>query len=243
MRQTLCVAAVAGLWSLAGCAFGTAGSGGLADPAVEASMDAIGGAARWRELRSVEAKAVVSTHDASGAAMINLERQKIDVAGGSISAEADLPGGGWQASVRLTGSPSFSSRGAAVSATHQGLLVDGLRTALHRVRGPLNLLDGTERAGASEPVRVSGAQYVRVPVSGSPVDARAYYFDAETKLLRMVTAGGDAPGQKGTVTVYTYQMQPNGLAFPVRLDVRRIGRHVLVGEEKVLTVDYQQVGF
>lgn len=242
MSQTLCVAAVACLWPLAGCAF-QAGGSDVGDPAVAASMDAIGGAARWRQLHSVDAKAVVSTYDASGAAMINLQRQKIDVAGGSISAEADLPGGGWRAGVRLTGSPSFSSQGAAVSGKNQGLLADGLRTTLHRVRGPLNLIDGTERAQPSQLVRVSGVQYVRVPVSGSPVGVKAYYFDAETKLPRMVTAGGDAPGQAGTVTVYTYQMQPNGLAFPVRVDVRRIGRHVLVGEEKVLTVDYQQVSF
>ena len=61
--------------------------------------------------------------------------------------------------------------------------------------------------------------------------------------MRLVTAGADAPGGKGTVTVYSYRMLPNGMAFPMRISVMKIGEHVLIGDEPVLEVDYREVNF
>ena len=62
-------------------------------------------------------------------------------------------------------------------------------------------------------------------------------------MLKLVTAHADAPGKDGTVTLYTYRMNPNGMAFPAHLAVMKIGRHVLVGERPVLEVDFHRVEF
>ena len=71
----------------------------------------------------------------------------------------------------------------------------------------------------------------------------AYYFNAETSLLRFATAGGDQPGGDGTVTVYSYRVASNGMAFPAKISVMRIGQHVLIGDRPVLEVEYRQVRF
>jgi hypothetical protein len=119
--------------------------------------------------------------------------------------------------------------------------ISALRIILHRLRGPLNLYWRGEQAVAAQPLRLEGMDLVRVPVRNSRAGVAAYYFDARTHLLKLATAGADAPGGEGTVTVYTYRRLPGGLAFPSRLAVYRIGRNVLVGDQPVLEVDYQSV--
>lgn len=45
------------------------------------------------------------------------------------------------------------------------------------------------------------------------------------------------------MTVYSYRVAPNGMAFPSRISVMKIGRHVLIGNAPVLEVEYRQVRF
>jgi len=69
----------------------------------------------------------------------------------------------------------------------------------------------------------------------------AYYFDADSGLLRFVTAGADQAGGEGTVTIYDYSRMAGGRMFPRRLRAVKIGRLVLIGEEPVWEADLSNV--
>jgi hypothetical protein len=208
------------------------------------AIDAIGGADAMLKTGPISVDAVVTLYDESGTAFVNQDHQVYNLPAGTLSAEAPLPEGGWKA--RATNdSARFISTGALPPTRRQPLLA-ALRICQHRVRGPINLLNVSgsgEVAGAPQREHLPGMDVFRVPVTGGANDVKAYYFDAETYLLRLVTAGGDAPGQKGTVTAYSYQVGPNGKAFPSRLTVTKIGENVLIGDDPVLEVDFRNVRF
>lgn len=111
---------------------------------------------------------------------------------------------------------------------------------LHRLVGPLNLLRGQENVGAVTNVLADGQDLVRVGVTGDRTMAIAYYFDPHGG-LKMVAGGSERPGRQGTVTLYTYQILPNGLVFPKKISLVRTGRHVLVGPSPVMEVEYSDV--
>jgi hypothetical protein len=204
----------------------------------------MGGLKRWLSAGPISAEAVVTLYDDAGKAFVNKHRQLYNIAGGTLSAGARLPEGRWTAELSRTAAPVFRS-GVAMPAGTRRLLVTALQTTLHRVRGPMNFFDslGPERPGLPRRVRVASMDLFRVGVQGAPGGVKAYYFDAQTYLLRLVTAGSDEPGKDGTVTLYTYRMCSNGMAFPSRLAVMKIGQHVLVGEKPVLEVDFHRVRF
>jgi len=228
-----------------GCASDPYARYGLGESAsaVGPSIDALGGGDRLLSA-SMRADAVVTIHDAAGTAFVNKHEQVYDLGAGTLQAQAELPDGGWSAGATGAGA-TFGTTGALAGARQQPML-DALRVLRHRVRGPLNLTNsgGTgERGGKPQRVHLPGMKVFRVPVTGGSDDVKAYYFDAETYLLRLVTAGGDGPGQKGTVTVYSYGIAPSGKAFPNRLVVKKIGRHVIIGDEPLLEVDFRNVRF
>ena len=217
---------------------------GEATDVVGSSVDALGGADRMLSSGPTHADAIVTIHDESGTAFINKHHQVYNLSAGTLAADARLPEGAWNAHASNT-SAGFDAIGALDRARHAPLLA-ALQLCQHRVRGPINLMNVSgsgEIAGKPERVRLPGMNLFRVPVTGGANDVKAYYFDAQTYLLRLVTAGGDAPGQKGTVTVYSYRLAPSGKAFPSRLEVLKLGQHVLVGNEPVLEVDFRNVRF
>jgi len=216
---------------------------GQARPVVSGCVEAMGGLQAWRGVGSVSAKPIVTMYDAEGRAFVTEQEHLIDLRRGWLRARGRLPQGNWKARVTARGGASFRADGFEPSAELREQMLEALRVTLHRLRGPLNLCGYGERAGGAREVHVAGMDLIRVPAVGSKAGVVAYYFDAETNLLRMVTTGADAPGGEGTVTLYSYVMSPEGLAFPSRIVVRRIGRHVLVGSEPVLEVEYRQVRF
>ncbi len=215
---------------------------GPAKPVVSKCVEAMGGLKTWRSMKPIAAVALVTMYDSDGKALVNEQQQVIDVFGNSIRAVVRLPGGTWSATVGGSGPATFEATGAGVSAEMSARLIHALRLTLHRARGAFNLLGQAERATAAEPARVAGADLVRVPVVGGRAGTRAYYFDPGSRMLKYLTAGADAPGGEGTVTIYTYQLIPSGAAFPEKISVVRIGDHVLIGDQPVLEVEYRQVG-
>lgn len=216
---------------------------GPARAVVSGCVDAMGGLKRWQSVKPIRAEAVVTVHDEAGIARVNKQEQVIDLGAGRIEASARLPDSVWAARVNDNGKARFEAEGFTIPEGVATLQIKALKTILHRVRGPLNLLGGSERAAGARRVRIDGMDLIRVAVQGSRADIAAYYFDAQTCLLTLATAGADEPGGEGTVTRYTYRMLDNGMAFPERISVHKIGRHVLIGDEPVLEVGYRNVRF
>lgn len=216
---------------------------GAAQPVVGRCIDMMGGLKRWRSVKPIRAHALVTMYDSAGQATVNEQDQVIDLRRGKIRATARVPDGEWTATVRQSGKGKLEAEGFDPSEQMTSQVVAALRMTLHRVRGPLNLCGRGERAVNAQPVRLTGEDLIRVPVTGGREGIAAYYFDARTSLLRFATAGADAPGGEGTVTVYSYRVAPNGMAFPSRISVMKIGRHVLIGDAPVLEVEYRQVRF
>ncbi|MCD4699763.1 MAG: hypothetical protein K8R91_04230 [Phycisphaerae bacterium] len=219
MKKILLSATVCFL-AVAGCADPYAGYKlGPARDVVVGSVDAMGGPGRWRVAGQIEATAVVSIYDDAGKATINEQQQVIDLNKDVIRALARTADGSWTAVVGGDGDSKFKSKGFVASSERKKAIIESLRTILHRARGPRNLCVGDEKPTATERVRIDGRDLIRVPVTGGTSGIRAYYFDAQTSVLRMVTAGADEAGGDGTVTVYSWRMFPDGMAFPVRISV------------------------
>jgi len=211
---------------------------GNARDIVLASMDSIGGLDAWREVDHVDCAAVVRVYDDRGQPYVNRLHQRIDVARAEIIATATTPQGRWRATMDADGEGGVSG---AVHPDRWRLIRPALATLAHRVRGPLNLLAGNERADGADTMTVGGYEVVRVGVSGDNRNAVAYYFDAHNGTLRFVTSGADAPGRDGTVTLYTWGMLSNGMAFPRSITVVKIGQNVLIGPETLIEADFSDV--
>jgi len=97
--------------------------------------------------------------------------------------------------------------------------------------GPWSLLTG-RKMDVTGACRIIGVDLTRVGVGKG-----AFYFKPDTGLLRYVTTGADKPSKEGLITSYQYEMQGAGLAVPKRILVSRIGRHVLIGMEKVIEAE------
>jgi len=213
---------------------------GPAEKTVAGAVEAMGGLKAWQGLRQVRAVGMVTWHDPSGKTYTNSQEYWFDFAAGTLKATGRTPRGRWRAVVDEEGN-LLERTGLDAAGVGSERTVATLVTILHRVAGPLNLLGKSERVAGAEALRVDGVAMTRVPVAGDTHRAAAYYFDGATSLLAMVTAGADRPGGEGTVTLYTYAKHPGGLAFPTRLRIIEIGRHVLVGATPVLEVEFSEV--
>ena len=168
-------------------------------------------------------------------------RMQIDPAARTILAHAPTGEGQWKAAIRGDNC-TFEAQGPQRPTAQQGKAIcEMLKTVLHRVSGPLNFYVAGEKARGATRAVVDGQNVLRVGVTGGKADARAYYFDPQTALLSFVTAVSDAPNQPGTVTIYQWQRTRAGIMFPQSIRVVNIGRHVLVGLEDVLDVDFDSV--
>jgi hypothetical protein len=221
---------------------GSAGSEQEARQVVSAGLDAIGGLAAWRRADTVRATAVVTLYDKTQAAYVSRQRHRIDLDGRRIRAWGETARGRWRAEAGADGHGTFHAGDSEMDPAVQQGIVDALALLAHRVRGPLNLLDGPNRPAVVAPVRIAGQSLRRVAVAPDGGEVAAYYFGADPndRALRLVTAGADRPGRDGTVTLYTYR-DVGGLSFSSRIQVVRLGRHVLIGTERVLDVAYTDV--
>lgn len=237
--------------ALMGMGVGLAGCGGL--PAEEAALSALGpgrpivatsvqwmgGYANWRAVRGVRALALVTAYENGGPAYTNMESLTIDLAGGTISAAAGTGQGAWAATTRRAGRCELRGNGFRPTEQMEGQVCDGLRTILERSAGPLNLLRRPPEVRAVEPARFGGQDLVRLIVRESPSQDVSYYFAPVTGELRFVVT--EPRGATGTVTRYTWQMLPVGLAFPLRIQVTQAGQAAPIGETPLLDVQFQRV--
>lgn len=214
---------------------------GEAGTVIQTVVDNYGGADALREFDALEVDAVVQVYEGQ-TGYVSGEKMVIRPAAGRITSSAVLPGGGWEATVRLDGRASFHTRGSVtLSGAQKDQIARYLRRVLHSVRGPLNLLDGGEQIVSSEPAYVNAFRTTRVEVTGRPELATAYFFDSADDQLRMIAADGIRAGQQGTVAVFRNQRLDNGMIVPRRVEVFALGRHSLVGDQKLLSIEFNSV--
>lgn len=221
---------------------------GTGEEIVRESISQIGGLEAWQDVGRVEADALVTIYDERGGAWYTGQEQvyrlrggELFGMGGTVSADVQSGQGAWSIRVNERGEGSFQAPGQDVPEAVRNEFKSALGLLLHRVRGPLNLLDPEERVASAETVRLGGQDYVRLGVTGDRAQVIAYYFDVDDGMLRHVTAGSEVPGGEGTVTTYDWKLLSGGMAFPARIRVVEVGENVLVGDEPVLEVDFGTV--
>lgn len=232
-------------FGFAGCAprptdLGTQYGLGPAREVVLKTTDHYGGFERLKSIHAIQAKAVVTSYDYSGAGLVSAEEMTIEPNLGRISSAGHLPCGTWSAVVLLDGPAVFKTTGAPpLSCEQQERITSYLKVILHSVRGPMNLLGGGEHVVSASREFIAGVPALRVESAGRPHLATAYFFDTAKYELAMITANGVAPPERGTVAIYSNKRQSDGVVLPVRIEVRDIGENALVGEKKVLDVQLQ----
>ena len=217
---------------------------GPASDIVSASVENLG----WQKafgggLGSASFTAVVTTYDKDGRKYTDRQQMVADLGTGSLAARVATPGGSWTVVANVGGLTHLSADAGVDRAVVRERMQLVLPTLLHRLRGPYNLLNGSERGRGPVATRISGTDVVRIGVTGDNRNAVAYYFDPATGILKFVSAGADAPGGDGTVTLYEYRSLPNGATFPSVVRVNHIGRNVLLGDSPVFRVEISDVRF
>lgn len=235
LRTTLCLAAILAIGGCTGAIEG--GKTSAANRALcgegYGSLESCGWIKAWQGLSAVRAKAVITIHQPGGQACVNTVDLTMDLPGGTLEASAHTATGDWHGRAGIDGKYTLSGEGLPGEPARQQEIAQALTTILHRLRGPVNLLQGAERLGSLiSGTTVDGVGVIRRPVmERGAVDVRAYYFSKADRRLAFLTTGGDAPGQAGEVTVYEYQTLKSGLAFPSEIRLVRIGSNVLLGKE------------
>ncbi len=240
-RRMMAAAVLAAGLGLTGCGPGKVPGAeriGPGAPTVRAAVQSMGGLDAWQSADDVRARAVVTIYGNGVDAYVTRTEQLIDLPGGTVRASADAPAGEWRGTARVDGKVRTS--GTLGDERHDKRLAEAMVMLIRRLRGPMNLLAPGVQTSAAERVSVAGEKCLRVAVSGDPMGADAYYFDATTHVLRYITVPADE-GRGPSVTVLTYAIQPNGMAFCRHVSVVRPGEFTLVGDEPVLEVDYTEV--
>jgi hypothetical protein len=208
---------------------------GPARSAVAGAIEATGGLAAWKDADAVGAHSVLTLYDEHGRGRILGARLRMDITAGKIAAVGSTPAGEWTAAADHRGRGRITGGGFDEAAGRE--IVSALCLLAHRLRGPVNLLEGPEKPQSAEPTRLAGLPVTRVGVAGGSANAVAYYFSSTEGVLAFVTAGADEPGASGTVTTYDYPKATGGLLLPRKLRVVKVGRHVLIGTDPVMEVE------
>jgi len=206
-------------------------------------VEALGGLTAWRNVGAVSYNAVVTIYDDAGRAYVNRHGQVLRLGNWELTARATRPQGTWWATVGRDNHCTFKGSPEVLAEDLRDRLIKVLPLVKHRIAGVLNLVATDEQPGASRRMIVNGMDVIRVSVVSASKLATAYYFDAARGQLLYLSDGADAPNQPGTVTRYTYRRFRSGLRFPRQIDVVKTGRHVLIGEAKVLEMKIDNVTF
>jgi hypothetical protein len=211
-----------------------------ADPTVNRSLQAMGGLDRLTT-HAYLVSATVTQYSPSDPPTIWQVQMRIDPAMRTLGAHAPTGSGQWRAAVQGSLCSLDAQGDHQPTALQRKAICEMVQTVLHRVSGPLNFDVADEQSRGTTGAVVDGEHVLRVGVAGGDAGIRAYYFDPSTGLLRFASAGSDAPGKPGTVTIYTWQKVRGGVMFPQTLRVVDIGQHTLVGLKDVLEVDFDRV--
>ncbi len=205
---------------------------------VNLSIQHLDGKRPWSCIRQISAKGVFSLYDSSGTAHVKKHQYTIDLNGGKISARSASGQGPWEATVTLAGKCRFTGDGQPPAAKQQAIGL-ALRTILHRLRGPLNLLRPNSPVSAPQPTRITGVDVLGVETLEDE-ELLQYYFDKTTGALQFLTARPKQPGQAST-TVYTYTRFVDGLAFPKKLTIMKLGEYVQIGNQPLVKVEFSEI--
>ncbi len=207
---------------------------------VISSIDSIGGLEAWRDIAEVNAMALVTVYDDTGQARTNRHRVSIDINGRKIETTAATPTGIWRAAYSEKKGLSVKNE-EAIDGVSAAQLSQAMGLMLHRVTGPLNLLDTDEKVIGVSDVWLEGRDLKCLRVNSSHAGPIAYYFDADGGRLRMLGCASQLSDQSETVTLYEYQDIGNAMVFPKSIQVFSTGRHTLVSERPILTVEFSEV--
>ncbi len=211
-------------------------------PAVMRSLDASGGMGLWSNVRKIDGQAVLTVHAEGPGAYVTNIRFRADLPRGTIQAEAYGGQGLWTATVDRFGRGDFRQTDDGVIPVDPNRITGALGALVYRLYGPMNLVSGIDQPGGSELARVDGRSLVRVGVTNSPLDIKAYYFSQSSDLLQLVTEGGDARGEWGSVTLYeNYQKLPCGRTWPMTVRAVDIGQYVLLSDKPLWEIELTRV--
>ena len=215
---------------------------GDAEATIASAIESTGGLGAWKNVGRIRAKALMTIYEDDGRSYVNRQVHDIDINARKLTIKAAGGSGEWRATYSTGWIGGFSlSNPSALEGLTRGRLRGIMSVLLHRLIGPLNLLGREERPGGPAKVTVDGENLIRVPVEGDRTMASAYYFDVSGGGLRMIADGSEKPGRKGTVTLYTYRMLPNGMLFPGRIMIVRTGQYILVGRSTIVDVEYSDI--
>jgi len=145
--MSVCVAAIwVGLALLLGCQSNNtidpaAADLGQAGPIVRRSLEAAGGERPMDEIAGLSADVALTVHPQSGAVYLLPHRLEADLLSSRLKASGRTPKGRWRAVVDPQGRYRLLSYGLNKVDTEKELLGRLLGLVLHRLRGPVNLLD------------------------------------------------------------------------------------------------------
>jgi len=195
-----------------------------------------------KNISAIDAIALMTIYEDDGAGCVYEAKVTIQPHKKRLRAVGYLPGGQWRADVRLDGHASIRTRNESILTERQKTrLGEALRLTLHRVRGPMNLLDGTEHADRAEPVFISAQHLQRVVATGREALASAYFFDETNCELRMVARGDFTIPGEGTVTQLRNAPMADGIIMPILLEVAAFGQNSFVGDKKILSVELKNL--
>ena len=213
---------------------------GPANDAVAKSIEWMGGYEKVKDVSILQTTALVTEYNADSRTFASRQQYKVNFSRDYIYARTPTGEGYWNAWVWNSRKGWVFAHGFDMDAAAKQKIKRTLAMIFYCIRGPMNFL-GHEQAVSSTAVRQSGMDLVRVGVKGSGSGAEAYYFDRTTGQLRFVTFGADCPGAAGTVAIYRYQKLPDGLMVPVRIELMEIGQNVLIGQKRVLDVEFSDI--
>lgn len=203
---------------------------------VASAMQAIGGLARWQDVKSIEATALVTHYGADSQANIDRMTLTMDPWTGDIMAVGHSPQGRWQVTC-IGGKTKFDGAAAPMNSRE---LCAMLQTIEQRIAGPVSLLRGQDKVVSAASARIQDIDLSRLAVRSKSLGEMAYYFDS-SMLLRYLTSGSEIPGGSGTVTVYgpkeNYIMLGQGLILPRKFRINHVGQTVLLSDKPVLEVE------
>ena len=212
--------------------------------ALQRGLDASGTAEQWKRAVPVRSAVLVSFYEPDGGANIRRMEIRVNPLAGEMTAWGITPLGPWQLSVRQKDDGTFDMLYEGPDDEASGWLPRAMAMLLHRIRGPLNVLRGPEQAVSVGPADVGGIDEaltrVGVDSSASASRTQAYYFDAESNRLRLITTHGDTPGQEGLVSEIEFAESPELPILPSRIRIYRIGEFALIGSEKILEATFSR---
>lgn len=213
-------------------------------PIVRQSVQAVGGVDRWAQISSVRAVVLMTVYDEQARPYVNRFHVRVefgpDLLCQELLADAMTAEGRLHVEVRRVGQAGPTA--GPVPDDLKRRLNSAFRVLLHSLSGPWNLTAPGVQTAPQQRTRLAGEELLRVERTDSR-PTRTFYFLPVEALPRAVVTGPSQPGRAGTVTLLDYTLQPNGLAWPGRVQLFHRGEHTTLGEQPLFDAKISDVRF